>query len=42
VQDAGTDDQKVHVRPLVNMRRIQFVQVLSHRVNDNKPSGCQR
>jgi rod shape-determining protein MreC len=42
VQDAGTDDQKVHVRPLVNMRRIQFVQVLSNRINDNKPSGCQR
>jgi rod shape-determining protein MreC len=42
VQDAGTDDQKVNVRPLVNMRRIQFVQVLSKRVNGNKPSGCQR
>jgi rod shape-determining protein MreC len=42
VQDAGTDDQKVHVRPLVNVRRIQFVQVLSKRVNDNKPSGCLR
>jgi rod shape-determining protein MreC len=42
VQDSGTDDQKVHVRPLVNMRRIQFVQVLTRRVNDNKPSGCLR
>jgi rod shape-determining protein MreC len=42
VQDAGTDDQKVHVRPLVNMRRIQFVQVLTKRVNGNKPSGCLR
>jgi rod shape-determining protein MreC len=42
VQDSGTDEQKVHVHPLVNMRRIQFVQVLSHRVNDNKPSGCLR
>jgi len=42
VQDAGTDDQKVHVRPLVNMHRIQFVQVLSKRVNGNKPSGCLR
>jgi rod shape-determining protein MreC len=42
VQDAGTDDQKVNVRPLVNMRRIQFVQVLSQRVNANKPSGCLR
>jgi rod shape-determining protein MreC len=42
VQDQGTDEQKVHVHPLVNMRRIQFVQVLSHRVNDNKPSGCLR
>jgi rod shape-determining protein MreC len=42
VEDSGTDEQKVHVHPLVNMRRIQFVQVLSHRVNDNKPSGCLR
>jgi len=42
VEDAGTDDQKVNVRPLVNVRRIQFVQVLSKRVNDNKPSGCLR
>jgi rod shape-determining protein MreC len=42
VQDSGTDDQKVHVRPLVNMRRIQFVQVLTKRVNGNKPSGCLR
>lgn len=42
VQDSGTDAQKVHVHPLVNMRRIQFVQVLSKRVNGNKPSTCQR
>lgn len=42
VQDAGTDSQKVHVRPMVDMRHIQFVQVLSHRVNGNKPTGCQR
>jgi rod shape-determining protein MreC len=42
VQDSGTDDQKVHVRPLVNMRRIQFVQVLTNRVNGNKPTGCLR
>jgi len=42
VQDAGTDDQKVNVRPLVNVRRVQFVQVLTKQVNDNKPSGCQR
>jgi len=42
VQDSGTDDQKVNVRPLVNVRRIQFVQVLSQKVNRNKPSGCLR
>jgi rod shape-determining protein MreC len=42
VQDSGTDAQKVHVHPLVNMRRIQFVQVLSKRVNGNKPTTCQR
>jgi rod shape-determining protein MreC len=42
VQDSGTDDQKVHVRPLVNVRRVQFVQVLTKQVNGNRPSGCQR
>ena len=42
VQDSGTDDQKVNVRPLVNVRRIQFVQVLTRKVNHNKPSGCLR
>jgi rod shape-determining protein MreC len=42
VQDPGTDAQKVHVHPLVNMRRIQFVQVLSKRIKGNKPSTCLR
>jgi rod shape-determining protein MreC len=42
VQDSGTDDQNVNVRPLVNVRRIQFVQVLSQKVHANKPSGCLR
>ena len=42
VQDAGTDDQKVNVRPLVNVRRVQFVQVLTKKVNGNKPTGCLR
>ena len=30
------------MRPLVNVRRVEFVQVLTKQVNDNKPSGCQR
>jgi rod shape-determining protein MreC len=42
VQDAGTDDQKVNVRPLVNVRRVQFVQVLTKQINGNRPTGCQR
>jgi rod shape-determining protein MreC len=29
VDDPGTDDQEVHLRPFVNMRRLEFVQVLT-------------
>jgi rod shape-determining protein MreC len=29
VDDPGTDDQRVHLRPFVNMRRLEFVQVLT-------------
>ncbi len=40
VQDPGTDAQKVNVRPLVDMRRVQFVQVLTRRVNGNRGGPC--
>jgi len=33
VDDPGTDDQKVHVRPFANMRRLEFVQVLTRTRN---------
>ncbi|MEA2286041.1 MAG: rod shape-determining protein MreC [Solirubrobacteraceae bacterium] len=33
VDDPGTDDQQVHVRPFVNMRRLEFVQVLTRTRN---------
>jgi rod shape-determining protein MreC len=36
VDDPGTDNQTVHVRPFVNMRRLEFVQVLTRRVNGNR------
>jgi rod shape-determining protein MreC len=29
VEEPGTDDQEVHLRPFVNMRRLEFVQVLT-------------
>ena len=29
VDEPGTDDQEVHLRPFVNMRRLEFVQVLT-------------
>jgi rod shape-determining protein MreC len=33
VDDPGTDDQEVHVRPFANMRRLDFVQVLTRTRN---------
>jgi rod shape-determining protein MreC len=33
VDDPATDDQKVHVRPFANMRRLDFVQVLTRTRN---------
>lgn len=33
VDDPGTDDQQAHVRPFVNMRRLEFVQVLTRTRN---------
>ena len=33
VDDPATDDQEVHVRPFANMRRLDFVQVLTRTRN---------
>jgi rod shape-determining protein MreC len=33
VDEPGTDDQEVHLRPFVNMRRLEFVQVLTRTRN---------
>jgi rod shape-determining protein MreC len=33
VDDPGTDDQEIHVRPFANMRRLDFVQVLTRTRN---------
>jgi rod shape-determining protein MreC len=37
VEDAGTDSQQVHVRPFADLRRLEFVQVLTARPNGNRP-----
>jgi len=37
VDDPGTDDQRVHLRPYADMRRLEFVQVLTKVVNANRP-----
>jgi rod shape-determining protein MreC len=36
VDDPGTDAQVVHLKPFVDLRRIDFVQVLSKRVDGNR------
>jgi rod shape-determining protein MreC len=36
IDEPDTDSQIVHVRPFVNMKRIEFVQVLSKKLNDNR------
>jgi len=36
VDDAGTDTQQVHVDPYADMQRLEFVQVLTRRVNGNR------
>ena len=37
VDDAGTDAQQPHVRPYADLRRLEMVQVLTRRVNGNRP-----
>jgi rod shape-determining protein MreC len=36
VDNPGTDDQLVHVRPFADMRRLEFVQVLTRAPNGNR------
>ena len=40
VSDPGTDAQEPHVRPFADLRRLEFVQVLTTRPNGNR--GAQR
>jgi hypothetical protein len=36
VDDEGTDDQVVHVKPFADLRRLEFVQILTRRQDDNR------
>ena len=36
VEDAGTDTQQIHVKPFADLQRLEFVQVLTQRVNGNR------
>ncbi len=36
VEDAGTDSQQVHMRPFADLRRLEFVQVLTATPNGNR------
>jgi len=37
VDDAGTDSQEGHLTPFADLQRLEFVQVLTKRVNGNRP-----
>ena len=37
VEDAGTDTQQVRLKPFADLRRLEFVQVLTARPNGNRP-----
>ncbi len=37
VDDAGTDSQEGHIKPYADLQRLEFVQVLTRRVNGNRP-----
>jgi rod shape-determining protein MreC len=39
VDDPGTDDQEVHVRPYADLRRLEFVEVLTRAPSRNRPSS---
>jgi rod shape-determining protein MreC len=38
VENPGTDDQRVHVRPFADLHRLEFVQVLTQAPNGNRPA----
>ncbi len=40
IDGIGTDDQQVHVRPLVNLHRVENVQVLTRTVDGNRSNVC--
>jgi cell shape-determining protein MreC len=37
VDDPGTDAQQPHLRPYADLRRLEHVQILTRRVNGNRP-----
>jgi rod shape-determining protein MreC len=37
VDDPATDDQQVHLRPFADLRRLEFVEVLTKAPNQNRP-----
>jgi rod shape-determining protein MreC len=39
VDEPGTDDQQVHVRPFADLRRLEFVEVLTRAPNGNRPAS---
>ena len=36
IDEPGTDSQVVHVRPFVNMKRVEYVQVLTRKIDGNR------
>ena len=36
VDDAGAVNQRPHLRPFVDLRRVQYVQVLTRQADDNR------
>jgi rod shape-determining protein MreC len=36
IDDPGSEQQEVHVRPFVDITRVEYVQVLTQKVNDNR------
>jgi rod shape-determining protein MreC len=40
VDEPGTDNQLPHVQPFANLRRLEFVDVLTKQVNGNRPKGA--
>ena len=38
VENPGSDDQRVHLRPFADLHRLEFVQVLTQAPNGNRPA----